>query len=132
MSVSAATAAIRTAFTTLFNLSNPSVSVKLGVVQDGAQLRQAITDELKSPLAKLAGGASLQSVKIEHGTACRNADLTSPCAAVTYSILSTSQTPLLRNSKGFALYVGSRWLVSKTTICTLLTLANGNVPPKGC
>jgi len=132
MSTAAAEAQIRTAFMTLFNLSNPSVSAKIAVVQNGSQLRQTMAKELTSPLAKRAGGATVQKIAIEHGAPCQAESLPSPCAAVTYSILSTTHTVLLANSKGFAIDVGSKWLVSKTTICTLLSLANGNVTPKGC
>jgi hypothetical protein len=132
--VSAATAnpAIRHAFSVLFDLADPAVEPKLAVVQDGETLRQAITDALKSTLAKAAGGAKVTSIKLESGTACSSETLPSPCAAVVFDILSTKSTVLLPNSKGFAIEQNGTWVVTKNTICSLLTLANGGTAPKGC
>lgn len=132
LSVSAAKAQIRSVFEILFDLRNPAVAPKLAAVQDGSQLRQTFVKELASPLAKLASGARVLSIRLEHGASCQTEALPSPCAAVTYDVLSRSRTALLANSKGFAVYIASRWLVAKTTICTLLSLANNNVAPKGC
>lgn len=132
--VSAATVEpeIRHAFSVLFNLSDPAIEPKLAVVQDGATLRQAIGDALKSTLAKAAGGAKVTSIKLKSGTACSAETLTSPCAAVVFDILSTSGSVLLPNSKGYSIEQGGHWVVTKTTICSLLTLANGGTAPKGC
>jgi hypothetical protein len=132
ISSASADAEIRSAYTTLFALDNPAVAPKLAAVQDGAQLKQAFVKELKSPLAKLAAGAKVLSITIEKGTSCRSEALPSPCAKVTYDILSPKHKPVLANSKGFAVYLNGRWLVAKTTICTLMSLANDNVMPKGC
>ncbi len=128
----ASRAAIEKAFKTLFDLADPSVPPKLAVVQDGQSIKAAMTSELSSPLAKKAAGAVVSSIQVKSGSACQTEALSSPCALVTYSIVSPSNKPLLANSKGFAVYVSSKWLVSKVTICTLLTLANGNKTPAGC
>lgn len=132
MSVTQSRVEITKAFTTLFDLANPSVSAKVAVVQDGPSLKATFKRELKTALAKRAGGAKVLAVRIEHGGGCQTENLTSPCAAVTYDILAPSRSVLLANSKGFAVFTSSKWLVSKATICTLLALANGNVAPKGC
>jgi len=116
----------------LFDLANPAIDPKLAVVQDGSALRAAFTAALKSPLAKTAGGASVSKITIEHGTACKNEFLPSPCAKVIYSILSPKGGVLLPNSGGLALYQSSRWLVAKVTICALLELEAAGVVPPGC
>ncbi len=125
-------AQIAAAYSTLFDLASPAVPPKLAVVQGGAHLRGAFVKALHSPLAKLAGGARIQATKIEKGSACAAETLPSPCAAVDYEILSPKGKVILANSKGFAVYAPPRWLVSKGTICALLTLDNGSVAPPGC
>jgi len=120
------------AFMTLFDLSNPAVAPKLKVVQDGASLQAAFAKALKSSLAKLAGGARVLTIKIETGGACKAEVLPSPCAAVKYDVLSPNNDILLQGSNGFAVYENPHWLVSKSTICTLLTLENGGLPEPGC
>lgn len=123
---------IRGAFHTLFDLADPALAPKIAAVQDGSSIKAAISHAIDSSLAKKAGGATISQVSIEHGSACRSESLPSPCALVTYSIVSPSGKPLLPNSKGFAVYLAPKWYVSKETICTLLTFANGNTAPAGC
>jgi hypothetical protein len=91
-----------------------------------------MTTALGSNLAKAAGGASVSSVSIEHGSACKNEFLPSPCAKVTYDILSPKNTVLLPNSGGLAIYEKARWVVAKVTICTLLELEDAGAVPPGC
>ncbi|MGH9303210.1 MAG: hypothetical protein ACRDZ5_02235 [Acidimicrobiales bacterium] len=101
-------------------------------MQDGQQLKQAMERALHSPLAKLAGGAKVNAVSLKSGGACSQETLSSPCAAVVYDVLSPKGKVVLANAKGFAVYVAPRWLVSKTTICALLTIDNGGKAPPGC
>ncbi len=126
------TAAIDYAYKTLFDLADPAIAPKLKVVQDGAALQKAFTAALHSALAKDAAGAKLDTVKIEKGAACAREFLPSPCAAVTYDVLGPTGKALLTGSSGGAVYVNSKWLVAKSTICTLLTLDNGGTTPTGC
>jgi hypothetical protein len=126
------TTAIDHAYKTLFDLANPAIAPKLLVVQDGATLTKAFTTALHSALAKEAAGAKVVTVKIEKGAACSKEFLPSPCAAVTYDVLGPTGKALLTGSSGGAVYVNSRWLVAKSTICTLLTLDNGGTAPTGC
>jgi hypothetical protein len=128
----ASQADIKGDFSTLFDLSNPAVTPKLAVIQDGSSIRLALTKELTSSLAKQAKGAIVSSIKIETGSSCRAESLASPCALVTYSIVSPSGAKLLPNAEGYAVYLPPKWYVSKDTICTLLTFANGNKTPAGC
>lgn len=116
----------------LFDLASPAIAPKLAAVQDGSSLRSAFAAALKSPLAKEAGGAHVLSVAIEGKATCSSKSLPSPCALVTYNVLSPSGSALLTNQKGFAVESGGHWLVSKMTICTLLTLDNGGTTPAGC
>jgi hypothetical protein len=124
--------AIEHAYSVLFDLANPALSPKIAVIQDGSVLASAMKTALKSALAKSAAGANVSKVTIEHGTACKNELLSSPCAEVTYDILGPTKTPVLPNAGGVAVYQHGRWLVGKITICTLLELANSGSVPPGC
>jgi hypothetical protein len=125
-------AGIDKAYMTLFDLSSPAIAPKLAAVQDGSVLRGAFKAALGSPLAKEAGGARVLSVTIESAAACSAKSLPSPCALVTYDVLSPAKTPLLTNEKGSAVESGGHWLVSKTTICSLLSLESAGATPPGC
>jgi hypothetical protein len=127
-----ATTAVRQAYATLFDLSNPSIDPKVAAVQNGAGLRSAIATELSTSLAKLAGGASVSQVTVATATKCGTEGLPSPCASVEYQILSTKGKPLLPSSSlGWAVYVSGRWVVAQETICGLLSLASAKAPA-GC
>ena len=86
-SPAASKAAIKHAYTVLFDLANPALAPKIAVIQDGSVLESAMKTALKSALAKSAAGATVSKVTIEHGTACKNELLPSPCATVSYDIL---------------------------------------------
>jgi hypothetical protein len=116
---------------TLFDLADPAVAPKLLVVQDGSALKAAFTAAIHSALAAEAGGAKVLAVTIEQGSSCTNLALPSPCATVTYDILSPTHAVVLANSKGGAVYIDSHWLVAKATICSLLTLEAAKIP-SGC
>ena len=130
--LSVSTAAIRQAYGVLFDLANPALGPKPAVIQNGSALKSAMKTALKSQLAASAGGASLSKVTVEEGSACKNEFLPSPCAKVTYDILSPSKTVVLRNAGGLALYEHGKWLVAKITICALLELENSGTVPPGC
>ncbi len=126
------TAAIKHAYSVLFDLANPALAPKIAVIQDGSVLEAAMKTALKSALAKSAAGATVSKVVIEQGTACKNEFLPSPCATVRYDILSPTKTPVLTNAAGVAVYQHGHWLVGKVTICTLLELENSGAVPPGC
>ncbi len=131
-----ATAAITTAYNTLFNLSNPDLSGKLVVIQDGQQISGAMQQALSSSEASAAQGAKIHTVKILTPAQCAKQSLPSQCAHVVYDILGTGGTAILPNNNGYAVYTNGHWLVSKVTICTLLGLfytAEGKTgSPPGC
>jgi hypothetical protein len=120
------------AYEVLFDLASPALAPKLAVVQDGAALRSAMQGALRSPLARLAAGARVRAVTLATGAACAREQLPSPCAVVTYDVLSKSGTPLLAGAKGLALEQNGRWVVARTTICSLLSLEAGGRIPAGC
>lgn len=130
----AATAAITKAYETLFDLANPALAPKIAVIQDGAALSSAFSGILKSPLAKLAGGANVISTAPLSASGCQSHNLPAPCDSVKFNIVSTKGKVLLRDS-GFAVYAaegGGTWLVAKVTVCGLLSLAAGGKTPQGC
>lgn len=137
MNPSQAKAAIAHDYATLFNFANHSVDDKLAVIQDGGVLRTALSGALSSTLAKSAAGAEVSAVQLLSASRCKDAALPSPCAKVTYNLLSPSHTPLFATaSTGYAVYVSGRWLVAKSTICGLLglfysTSGRSGTPP-GC
>ncbi len=133
MSQSKAQQEITDAFGTLFNLQDPSIAPKIAVTQDGSSLASAMTSTFHSQLAKAAGGAKVESVTFDSASQCQIADLISPCAKVSYSIISPAGTPIFPTpSTGYAVEVDGKWLVSKSTICSLLSLASTSGTPKGC
>ena len=136
-STAQAKTAIARDYATLFDFANANVAAKTAVIQDGRALRQALTQALSSSLAKEAGGAKVLSVHLRSASACRQAALPSPCAEVTYELLSPSQTPLFPTpSSGYAVYIQRHWLVAKSTICGLLELfystSGHHGSPPGC
>jgi hypothetical protein len=124
------------AYRTLFDLSDKSVKVKLGVVQDGPTIRRAMTEALASPLAATAAGAAVHQVTLLGRPACQNALEPWPCAKVVYDILATNGSTLEAGSAGYAVYVDGRWLVAKSTVCSLFellyTTENKAGTPPGC
>jgi hypothetical protein len=131
-SAAASTTQIRHAYSVLFDLADPALAPKLAVVEGGAGLHGAFLAALHSSLAKRAGGAAVHKVTIERGAACGAELISSPCAKVTYDILSPSRAVLLPGSTGLAVYQHGRWLVARVTICTLLELENAGKVPAGC
>ncbi|MGH9169258.1 MAG: hypothetical protein ACRD0Z_00040 [Acidimicrobiales bacterium] len=123
---------IKNSYSILFDLANPAIAPKLAVVQDGQALKAAFTAALKSSLAKEAGGATVSKITLKSGSACTSEVLTSPCAAVTYNIVSPKNSVILPNGSGYAVYTAGSWLVAKSTICGLLALENNDVEPTGC
>jgi len=130
-------AAVGHAYATLFDFADHDIAVKTAVIENGSTLRGALTQALSSSLAKRATGAKVSKVQLLSASACRQAAMTSPCARVTYNLLSTAHTPLFATpSIGYAVSVGGHWLVAKSTICGLLSLfystSGRSGSPPGC
>jgi len=124
---------IRKDFATLFDLSNPSITPKVNVVQDGEKLRSAMNYGFHSSLAKLASGARVSSIAFLNGSECTSEALTSPCAKVTYYILGQNGSPVLgQASTGYAVELNGKWYVAKSVVCSLLGFIYTNSTPPGC
>jgi hypothetical protein len=122
VTATAPSAAVTTAFNTLFDLSHRSVTGKLAVLEDGPSLKAAVTVALGSSLATSATGVSVQSVTVLPDSTCQSAQVSTPCAQVVYNILGANNVVLLPNSAGYAVEVSGQWLVSRTTACGLFRL----------
>ncbi len=132
-----AKAAISRAYATLFDFSNHDVESKVSAIEDGSSLRAALTQALSSSLAERAAGARVSAMQLLSAASCRQSAIASPCAKVTYNLLSPERTPLFATpSIGYAVYAKGRWLVAKSTICGLLSLfySTSGQPgsPPGC
>lgn len=125
------------AYSTLFNFSNKNVSAKVSLIQNGSSVERALSEALSSSLAKSATGARVDAVQLLGASDCSQDALPAPCARVTYDLLGAGGAPLFTTpSSGYAVYLGGRWLVAKSTICSLLGLfysASGRSgSPPGC
>ena len=132
-----ARAGIDHAYRTLFDFTSKDVAPKVAVIEHGASLRGALTQALDSPLASAAAGARVDSVTLLGDSVCSRVPLGTPCAKVVYDLLGPSGAALFPSaSTGYAVLAGGKWLVAKTTICSLLGLfysASGRSgTPPGC
>ncbi len=131
-----ATSDVSAAYDNLFHFTTGSVASKEAVIQDGSKLKGAMSQALSSSEASAADGAKIHTVTLLSSKKCGTQSLPYPCAHVVYDILGTSGTAILANNNGYAVYIGGKWLVAKTTICTLLGLfytAEGKTgSPPGC
>jgi hypothetical protein len=127
---------IGNAYDTLFHFSSGTLASKEAVIQNGTTLAAAMNQALHSSEAGAAGGAKVDSVTFLSATQCTAKSLPSPCAHVVYDILGPSGTAILPNNNGYSVLTNGKWLVAKTTICTLLGLfytAEGKTgSPPGC
>ncbi len=132
-SASVTRAQVTHAYETLFDMAHPDVAADAAVVQDGSKLAPGIAQEIATPLAHEAAGATVQSVKVYSASGCRSEDLPYPCAKVSYTILLPSlSTGNMTGLSGWAVYQHKRWLVAKSTVCALFTLAGNGISPQGC
>ena len=108
------------AYTTLFDLSDPSVADKEAVIQNGASLATALEQAETSSLGQSATGAAVESVSMLEAPTCTQYDLPYPCAQVTYDISGTNGVVLLSGETGYAVEINGSWLVATSTVCDLL------------
>jgi len=127
---------IKSAYGTLFNLSNPNVTAKVAVVQDGTAIKGTLQQALSSSLASSSKGTTVHTTTLWSTSQCTGKKLPSPCAKVVYDIDGPTGSAVLSNMTGYAVYQNGKWLVAKTSICDLLGLfyqaegKSGN--PPGC
>ncbi len=127
---------ISNAYDTLFHFSSGTLASKEAVIQNGASLKAAMGQALASSESSASDGANVDSVDFLSSADCTKQKLPSPCAKVKYDILGTGGTAILPGNTGYTVLSGGKWLVAKTTICTLLGLfytAEGKTgTPPGC
>ena len=115
-------------WTSFFNGANSDTTAKAKLLQDASTLQAAIAAAAANPTEK-AVSANVKSVELLKGNSCTSIGLTSPCAKVTYDIVSNGNT-LLPGATGNAVRQKGKWVVSKGTFCSLLSLAGPK--PQGC
>lgn len=108
--------AIATNWERFFSKDTP-IPAKLCLLQGGAQLTSAVQAFANNPFA---AQITAQVTKV---------DVSSPTSAtVTYAIIGAGNVPLLPNATGTAVNEGGTWKVGLTSLCSLLQLANVNLP----
>ena len=117
---SAAVAQITANWEKFFSSSTP-VSQKVTLLQNGSTFEAAITAFANFPLASSLG-AKVTNVTVNSATS----------ATVTYSITTSSGSPLLPNQKGTAVYQDGVWKVGDASLCGLLKLVPGSSAPAAC
>jgi len=127
---------ISSAYDSLFHFKTGTLASKEAVIQNGPSLAGAMGQALASSEASASDGATVDSVDFLSTAACSKQSLPNPCAKVKYDILGTGGTAILPGNTGYAVLSNGKWLVAKTTICTLLGLfytAEGKQgSPPGC
>ncbi len=123
-------------YDSLFHFTTGSVASKEAVIQDGSSLKKAMAQALASSEASAAHGAKVDSVDFLSSAGCTKESLPNPCAKIKYDILGTGGSAILAGNTGYSVMINGKWLVAKTTICTLLGLfytAEGKSgSPPGC
>jgi hypothetical protein len=119
--VAAATAAVKTDWTTFFLYKTPRAT-QISLLEHGDTLGPAVKFA-----ARLQAKQHLkQVVKVTKVT------FTSPTqASIIYALLNGTTT-LLGAANGTAVLDGGTWKVSEATFCTLVTLGNGSKPVPSC
>jgi hypothetical protein len=132
----AAPGLIGQAFQTVFSFTNKSVPVKLQAIEDGQSIKSSFTTAINSALATNTSGAKIDSVNLVSDSTCSSQKVTAPCAKVAYELLTPAGQTEFVPPPGYASYVNSKWLVSKKTVCYLLTLflaaSGAKGSPAGC
>jgi hypothetical protein len=134
-----APADIAAAYNTLFHFTQGTLASKIALVQDGKKLSGALNGALTSSEASASAGTKVNSTNLLTATQCSHVTPTAlpyPCAHINYDILGPGGSAILPGNNGYAVYTNGKWLVAKTTICTLLGLlqtASGKTgSPPGC
>jgi len=117
----AAKAEIKKVWVKFFN-SSTNQTVAKGLLEDGDNLGAALKlAQKEDKQTNLDRRAKVKIIKFFDATT----------ANVTW-VLYNGTTPVLDNASGQAKFVDGQWKVSKLTFCTLVTLGNNQVAPKGC
>ena len=111
----AAATAITTAYIRFFD-STVAQAQKLGLIQDGAEFSQAISQESTSEFTK---SESVQVTKVGVNSANK--------ATVIFTVVRDG-SPALANQTGYAVLEDGKWKVAGATFCNVLA-TQGAVPP---
>jgi hypothetical protein len=121
LNTTTAKADITRAYSTVTNFSDGDLAAKTSAIEDGSSLTESFSQALSSALAKSATGARVLDVTMLSGSACTDKGLSSPCATVSYYLLGPQGNPLPGSpSTGQAVYKDGKWLVTKSTGCSLV------------
>jgi hypothetical protein len=126
-----AKADIGAVYQSLFNFADKSIGDKVAAVQDGAALRQGLSEAMASNLSSSASGARIDAMTLLSSSQCAAHKVPAPCATVTYDILAGNGVAVLPNQTGYATFVSGKWQVAKVTICGLLEAFYGAEQKKG-
>jgi hypothetical protein len=111
-------AAIKASWEAFFNPAG-TVADHQALLENGAAFETELTKQSKDPAA-----AELSAKLL-------TADVDGASANVTYDLLGKGGAPLLQGAQGVAVLVDGKWLVSKATFCTLISLQDPS-PHPGC
>src|SRR5437879_10572024 len=123
-----ATAAITANWTAFFNGANPNASSKLALLQNGNKLSAQFNKNLNNPAAATTA-AKVTNVAVLPASQCQQAAVPSPCAKVSYDLVSRSTgAPLLAGQTGYAVFQNGQWQISQNTFCALIALTGDQCP----
>ncbi len=127
---------ISKSYNTFFNMANGKVDAKVAVVQDGPALATAVSTAVHTPLALSAVGAVVSDVRQLPTSSCISEMVPSPCAKLSYQIVTGASGGPTSPPTGYATFGGGKWMVAKTTACPILALlykvAKRSGRPPGC
>jgi hypothetical protein len=108
-------------YDTFFDMADGNVDAKVAVVQEGHAVVTGIMTAVDSRTAFSALGATITNVKQLTLSSCESAGVPTPCAELSYQILTQASSGLL-SPTGYATYRDGKWLVAETTACQGLEL----------
>ena len=119
---------ITTNWTAFFNGANADNNSKRALLQNSQKYAAPFNKNFNNPAAATTLG-KVDSVSLQTPSQCQQAALPSPCAKVTYDLVSRQTgAPLLANQTGYAVYQNGQWLISGNTFCALIMLTGDTCP----
>jgi hypothetical protein len=108
-------------YNALFDFTDQDTTRTLDDVADAGPLRASIVSELGHGTGFRFDGVRILLVDILGVSGCRSAALSSPCARVTYDVVNAQHDVVVPGAVGYATVEDNRWVVARTTTCSLLT-----------
>jgi ABC-type Zn uptake system ZnuABC Zn-binding protein ZnuA len=123
-----AQAQITTTYTNFFNGGSTDNAAKLALLQNNGKYKAVFYKNYANPAAATTA-AKVDSVQVLSASDCKAASVPSPCAKVSYDLVSRQNgSPLLAGQTGYAVYQNGKWLISENTFCALISLAGSQCP----